>query len=521
MKTRTVIAIVLTFLLSVANVASINAQDGENSTEIVFGNNTAVVNGEGVLVDTNHIRIHAAGTYELSGILDDGQLVVDTADEGVVVLIFNGLSLHNSEDTALYIQNAQAVEINLLADTSNIITTDAPFSSDDEALNAAIFSQTNLIISGNGYLSVEAPAVDGIVSAASITINAAPTISVYAGDDAIQAETIFSISGGTLELVAGGGMENSLADELSGKGIKVEEQIVIDAATITIDAADDAIRSEGDLVINSGDITLNSLDKAIHGSYNLEINDGNINILASDEGIEGGFITINGGNIHIIASDDGINISEPDDIPAPLLYYLRINGGYIVVDAAGDGIDSNGSIDMTGGTVIVNGPTANDNAALDYDGIFTISGGTLIAAGSAGMAVAPGTDSTQNTLHINFDTAFEADTLVNVQSEDGLSILTFAPSKSFQSLVFSSPNLLSDTAYKVYVGGSAEGDTLDGIYLDATYTDGIEQASFTLIEVVTQIGQIGMRGGMPPRGEGRPDFGNAPNPPNAATPIPR
>lgn len=63
---------------------------------------------------------------------------------------------------------------------------------------------------------------------------------------------------------------------------------------------------------------------------------------------------------------------------------FHINGGTLTVNAGGDGLDSNGSINMTGGTVIVNGPTNSGNGALDYDGTFEISGGYLVAAGRLG-----------------------------------------------------------------------------------------------------------------------------------------
>ena len=62
---------------------------------------------------------------------------------------------------------------------------------------------------------------------------------------------------------------------------------------------------------------------------------------------------------------------------------LIINGGYIAVNADGDGFDINGSIIMTDGTVIVHGPTANMNGAVDYDRTFNMSGGFLVAARQA------------------------------------------------------------------------------------------------------------------------------------------
>ena len=45
--------------------------------------------------------------------------------------------------------------------------------------------------------------------------------------------------------------------------------------------------------------------------------------------------------------------------------------------------------------MVVNGPTNDGNGALDVNGTFEVSGGTLLATGSSGMMVAPSTDSAQ------------------------------------------------------------------------------------------------------------------------------
>jgi hypothetical protein len=60
-----------------------------------------------------------------------------------------------------------------------------------------------------------------------------------------------------------------------------------------------------------------------------------------------------------------------------------------VVNADGDGLDANGSIVMTDGVVIVNGPTSNRDGALDYDVSFDISGGYLVATGSSVWLMPP------------------------------------------------------------------------------------------------------------------------------------
>lgn len=168
--------------------------------------------------------------------------------------------------------------------------------------------------------------------------------------------------------------------------------------------------------------------------------------------------------------------------------WLRINGGYIAVNANGDGIDVNGSITMTGGTVIVHGPTADNNSAIDYDTTFTISGGFLVAAGSAGMAQAPSTGSTQGSVKITYSSAKAAGTLAHIQtSSGGTDILTFAPAKTYRSLVFSAPTLTAGASFTLWRGGTCTGTVLDGLYSGGTYSGGTQTNTFTTTNIVTNV----------------------------------
>ena len=147
----------------------------------------------------------------------------------------------------------------------------------------------------------------------------------------------------------------------------------------------------------------------------------------------------------------------------------------ITADAQGDGLDSNGNAEMTGGTVIVYGPTESMNGALDYDGSFAIAGGVLVAAGSAGMPQSPDQSSSQPSLLLVLDAVQQGGTPVQIQAPDGTEILSFTPVKSYQSIAFSSPELTAGETYNVSIGGSP-------------YT------SFTVSGVVTQIGNVMGRG---------------------------
>jgi hypothetical protein len=110
------------------------------------------------------------------------------------------------------------------------------------------------------------------------------------------------------------------------------------------------------------------------------------------------------------------------------------------------------------------------------------------------MAQAPRTISSQNSLLINFTSAFPAGTLVHIVSATGEDVLTFAPTKSFQSIAFSSPELTIGESYTVYTGGQSDGAATDGLYAAGTYTGGTEYTNLTISASVTQVGESRGRG---------------------------
>jgi hypothetical protein len=426
-------------------------------------NGTSItVGGAGATASGSVVTIGAAGTYSLSGNLTNGQVIVNTKDKAVVRLILDGVSIHSSVNAPLYIKKAEKVVLVLADNSTNVLTDAANYTYDipaDEEPSAAVFSKSDLTISGNGSLDVTGNFGDGIVSKDGLIIKSG-TISVKAADDAIR-----------------------------GK-----DYLVINDGKITIDAKADGLKSNNDsdadlgyVIIDKGDITITSGDDGIHAETDLTVHGGTISVLKSYEGLEGKTITINAGTLRIASSDDGINAASSTQSGNS----LTINGGYIYVDANGDGLDANGSIVMTDGVVIVAGPTASNNGALDYDATFNITGGYLLAVGSSGMAQAPGTASTQNSVLIGLTSPQAAGTLVHLQSSEGKGIFTFMPSKKFQSIAFSSPELTTGTSFTVFTGGTATGTATDGLYQAGTYAGGTEFADFTVTSAVTKVGSVG------------------------------
>lgn len=329
-------------------------------------------------------------------------------------------------------------------------------------------------------------------------------LTISAGEDGVQAETVLQVTDGEIDIVTGGGSANaqtksgdqnfgpggnqsqtttdSSTDSTSAKGLKASSAVFVAGGTIDIDSMDDSLHSNGDITIIAGTLNLSTGDDGAHADGQLLIEGGDITIAKSYEGLEGAPIIINDGNINITASDDGINASGDDASSV----YLEISGGFIVVSASGDGIDSNGDFYMKGGTVLVNGPTDSANGALDFEGSGEITGGTLIAAGSSGMAMNLGTSSTQPSLMINYSSTQSAGTLLALLDSNGDVIAAFTPEKDYQSVVISTPDISTDSDYTLYSGGSMDGENASGLW-SGGYTPGTEVITVTMSSTMVSM----------------------------------
>lgn len=359
-------------------------------------------------------------------------------------------------------------------------------------------------------------------------------ITITAEQDGIQAATGLVIEEGTIAVKTGGGSENASSktdgnwgswggrpgmpgmtdagtdtadsgDSTSAKGLKAAVDITVSGGTLTVDASDDTIHANGTVTIAGGDLHLTSGDDGIHADALLTVSGGTIQIDQSYEGLEGSDIQIDGGTVRLKASDDGLNAAGGNDgssidgrpgqnsFASGGNHSITITGGTLYVDAGGDGADSNGSITMTGGTLLVCGPTDSGNGALDYDGTFNMDGGVLVAVGSLGMAQAPSDSSGQYVASLSLSSQ-SAGTLLHLEDADGNGLLTFAPSKAYQSVIISTPDLEKDGVYTLYTGGSADGNAENGLYT-GSYSGGEEVLTFTLSSTVTSASMNGVSSG--------------------------
>ena len=523
--------------------------DLSQAVDIYLSNSSISSSSNHVDIADNMATITASGIYRLSGAISDGQILVDSDDGDPVYLVLDNVNITNTTNAPIFVKNAKIAFI-ILADGSDNYLTDQSnyaFEGDDDEPNATLFSKENMTICGDGSLTISANYNDAIASKdglviknGNITINAVDDgirgkdyliihdgtfaitaggdglksdneddasmgyilveggkFNITSGGDAIQGKTDVMITGGNIAIKSGGGCTSNISDDLSAKGLKAGANLIIDDIETTINSADDALHSNVNITINGGIYVIATGDDGVHADSLLVVNDAEINITKSYEGLESSHMVINGGNIHLVSSDDGLNVAGGNDssggwpggghTTSSNGYYLNITGGYIVVNAASDGLDANGSIIMSGGTVLVNGPTNNGNGPLDYDATFQMDGGYIIAAGSAGMAQATSSSSSQYSVLIAFSSTLSAGTMFHNDDSDGNDIMSFCPAKNYQSILFSSDSLEKGEAYSVYYGGSCSGNACDGLYNDGGYTAGTKLGSFTISNKVTTL----------------------------------
>lgn len=547
----------------------------ELSAEISLKGSSAEISGKGAQLDNSDILITEGGVYRLSGTLDNGRIIVDSAEK--VQLVLDNAEISCKDSSPIYIKNADKTFITLADGSENILTDGSAYKYENESDNepdAAIFSHDSLTINGSGSLTVNASYNEGITSKDDIVItggrisvkstgngikgknyvavcNAVIDIDsggdgikstnitetglgfvyiqsgefdITAQEDGIQADGEFIAEGGTLNITSGGGAEsaepkanndfmhgspfNSSAatdteeNSVSTKGVKGGTAVYISSGSFEINSADDCLHSNGDLTVSGGEITLSAGSKAIHSDSTALFSGGNITAEACYEGIEAAVINVTDGDINITASDDGFNASSgtggmiPGENTGDNSIELNISGGSIYVDADGDGLDSNGTINISGGTVLVNGPTNDGNGALDSEKSIYANGGLLIAAGSSGMAETPDSQSEQHSVAVGFESALDSGTLVTLCDNSGNEIVSFAPAKKFSHIVISSPDIRDGETYTIYTGGSSKAEEEHGLYSSGGYrNDGTELDSFTADDMTSLIGTQGMMGG--------------------------
>lgn len=509
--------------------AGITVSVGNGETAHLFLNDATISGGAGIAISNTNKKstliitacentenevasaaddvnaIHVKGTLKING---TGTINVSAKKNGIKVS--KGLSIADSTInltagnhalSARFIE-AENAKINVL-------------SAGKDALNAGCDDETQEFTLDEGYVSLKNSKVfasvsgDGIqadtfvyITGGSVDIKTAATFVSYGAEsmatyDLSEDDFRYIKSGDTykkIDDVASKGARYAMIQ--SAKGIKCGEIkyeidgteyavtensnyfIVIDGARVKINSSDDAIHTNsGNVLIKSGTLDLTTLDDGIHADELVKIDGGEITVNGSYEGIEGAYVEIGGGTIYITASDDGINAASDDE---SVNEHIIISGGTITVDASGDGLDSNGTIYVSGGTLIVYGPTTGADTGLDADGGILIDGGNVFVASSKEMLEIPASNSKSNVLVYGVNTV-PAGSEIILTNADGGEMVRITLKKQAQAIILSTPELATNGTYSLY----ADENLL---------------ASFSVTETITAIGvrSNGRQGGNPP-----------------------
>lgn len=133
---------------------------------------------------------------------------------------------------------------------------------------------------------------------------------------------------------------------------------------------------------------------------------------------------------------------------------IILAGGSLTVDAEGDGIDSNGTVTISGGSLVVNGSVHDGNGTLDASGDITITGGTVWALGTSDMLQGFAQGSTQASITANI--AGTAGQTLIILDANGKEVARQTASKDFQAVIMSSADLVDGQTYTIQVDGTTQ-----------------------------------------------------------------
>ena len=312
-----------------------------------------------------------------------------------------------------------------------------------------------------------------VLNGADITCEVAPAVIFYnvyecASDDADTASKDVDTSLSGANVIIADDTENIVNGSYVARIYKPDSVVLSDDGTEVEDAS-----------------KLHKYDGAFYSKMSMNINGeekgtGVLTINAANEGLDSELhLTINGGNININSGNDGINTNE-DGVSV-----TTVNGGTLNIKVTGetgegDGIDSNGWLVINGGRVIAQACSFSADAGIDSDMGIHINGGTVFASGSMLDRIEDG--SQEYVLFNIWDNILDENEL-SIRNDDGEIIDEITINNDCSVIIYSSPDLDSDSTYSLYNG-------------DYEFASGSDSTA----------GGPGMGGMMPPDGNRPPDM---------------
>lgn len=339
-----------------------------------------------VRIDGQTVTITQAGTYQIAGTLDDGALIVESAENAKITLVLGGVSIKNSTGAAIQIATADDVTIELAEGTTNVLQSGeevdiAAATESEEASGGALQSKADLKIKGKGSLTVLGYLNNGIHCTKDLKIKNG-NISVTALGHGIKGKNSVTVSGGTVTVTSG--KDGITSDETEneekgfvtiedgeiiitsvGDGVSAETTLTVTGDVISIisgggsanaqqktdnmrdwwdfdnSASDDnsasckGLKAGKALVISGGSITIDAQDDALHTDGDMTISGGECILSTGDDGAHAALsLTVLDGKITVLTSYEGLEANQ-----------ITLADGELDITASDDGINANGGSD--------------------------------------------------------------------------------------------------------------------------------------------------------------------------------
>ncbi len=410
--------------------------DKDSQILITFSDNGVTCqNNNNCSIENNTVKISKSGTYVFSGKCNDGNIIVKDGVENVFIIL-NNLDLTSQTTAPIECKKSTSVAIIANDNTINTLSDTAKANTENSVIK--IKTNSNLTITGNGTININANYKNAIKGAesSSVTIDTL-NLSIKSVNNGISDDNCIIINSGNINIESGNDCIKSEPNEEDNNSIG---DIIINNGNITLTSTGDGISANNNLSINGGIINIitngavspnnndsfggnmggysnknfkfdfnesnydNSTDdsssKGIKAANNLYIKDGNITINSTDHcihstgetSITGGIITISSsvkkgisahGNLTIDGETTDITVKKATEGIESKQVITINNGSIIIQNASDDGLNSGGNALSNHNVVINNGylfVNANGDA-LDSNGNIIFNGGTTIMVG--------------------------------------------------------------------------------------------------------------------------------------------
>lgn len=340
-----------------------HADDAENYRVAITGDFTVTSDtSDGVTQSGSVYTITKAGEYTVTGLLSEGQLIVDAGDEDEVTIVLNGTSITCSSGSPIYVKNASEVKIKSEENSFNEVIdkrAEATDDSSDDAGNAAIYATCDLKLVGKGALVVTANYNNGIQSKDDLSIKNV-IVKVTAVNNAIKGNDAVDIESG-----------NIIAISAKGDGIKTSNSSISNKGN-----------QKGIVTITGGNIDVYAACDGIDAAYGVDISgDGNLNIYTDTYSEYSEEVTTSGSSS---GTSSGSNSSTNKTASANTVSYVAASD--TISNAPGGNMGGGTPPDMNSGSAPdMNSGNAPDMSNGNAPGMNGSSGGNKTSGDRPGM----------------------------------------------------------------------------------------------------------------------------------------